>query len=118
MSVEVRRTDEVGESIYWVLYWKEKREKIENGRRDEGDAYYTKMNKEQLRQEILMAQDNKPLINVLMRGRKITKTLLITVLRMSDDIAIEDFKEQERKAGVIMVSLLKKEMEKGEESKV
>ena len=93
---------EIDEARKWVEYWKEKREKVENGRRDEGVGYYMKMNKEALRQEILTAQDDNPIIKVLMRGRRITKPLLMAIMRVIDDEAIEEFKECERKAQIIL----------------
>lgn len=95
--------NEIDEARKWVEFWKEKREKVENGRRDEGmDRYYMKMNKEALRQHILTAQDDNPIIKVLIKGRKITKPLLMAIMRVIDDNAIEDFKECEMKAEIIL----------------
>jgi hypothetical protein len=100
---------DIKEAEWWVEYWKERRERVERGRREEGRNYYEKMKKDELRHEILVSQDNNPIMAVLMRGRKITKRLLIDIMIGIDDDAIEDFIRKEEMAEKI-VAKLKEEM--------
>jgi hypothetical protein len=102
---------DIKETEWWVEYWKERRERVETGRREEGRNYYEKMKKDELRHEILVSQDNNPIMAVLMRGRKITKRLLIDIMIGIDDDAIEDFIRKEEMAKIIVADLKKKQAE-------
>ena len=108
---ELTFEEKIKEAEYWVEYWKERRERVERGRREEGRNYYENMRKDELRQEIIVSQDNNPIMAVLMRGRKITKRLLIDIMIGIDDDAIDDFIMKEQIAKQIVADLKKEQAE-------